>query len=321
MATRFLVFLFLLGIVQPLSQAQNAPPVAAVPGQSPTVAPSFAEYDAGAAPQIGLQAAKFRWWAPANVKVRGVLVLLPGRGGDGRGMAGNPTWQALATKIQFGIVACFLQNPQDNPFQYQGDPNGAISALIDKSVNAILAQNKVPLKDPPLVFWGHSAGGNVTQNYCSRHPDRVVAAVLARCPGGPGGLAPGKDNVPTLILVGKKDKPEWVSESLANYEKGHAVHATWTLALNPNEGHEVGNTQALASAHIAAAVAARLPVPMFASESVKPKRLARESGWLGDSATYEIASYPSFSGKKTSATWLLDETTAKAWQTYLRGGQ
>jgi len=310
MAPRSLLFLFCMAAS--LARAQNVSPATPTPG--------FAEYDAGAAPQIGLQAAKFRWWAPANVKVRGVLVLVPGRGGDGRGMAGDPNWQALATKIQFGIVACFLQNPADNPFQYQNDPNGAVSALVDKAVNAILAQNKVPLKDPPLAFWGHSAGGNVTQNYCSRHPDRVVAATLIRCPGGPGGLAPGKESVPMLICVGQKDKPDWVKESLANYEKGHALHANWTLALNPNEGHEVGKTQALASTHIATAVALRLPAPMFASESVKPKHLARETCWLGDPSTYEIANQATFTGKRKDAVWLLDEMTAKAWQAYLRGG-
>ena len=314
MAPRSLVSLFLFCIAVSLARAQTASPV-----PSPSVAPGFAEYDAGAAPQIGLQAAKFRWWAPPNVKVRGVLLLVPGRGGDGRGMAGNADWQTLATNIQFGIVACFLSNPPENPFQYQGDPNGAVTALIDKSVNAILAQNKVPLKNPPLAFWGHSAGGNVTQNFCSRHPDRVVAAVLMRCPAGPGGLAPGKENVPMLICVGQKDKPDWVKESLANYEKGHALHAVWTLALNPNEGHEAGKTQALSSAHISAAVAQRLPAPMFASEEVRPKRIARESGWLGDPVTYDVASHFSFTGKKKDAVWLLDETTAKAWQASLRG--
>ena len=316
MTQRPLLLLALLALAVSSAIAQNAVPL----GATPSSVPDLAEYDAGSAPQAGLLSAKFRWWAPANTKLRGVLVLVPGRSGDGRGMAGNADWQALATKIQFGIVGCFLLNPPDNTGQYQCDPNGAVSTLMDKSINAILEQNKVPLKNPILAFWGHSAGGNVTQNFCSRHPDRVIAAVLMRATFGPGSLTPGKADVPMMIFVGKKDRPDWVNVSLANYEKGHAQHATWTLALNPNEGHEIGKTQALSSAHIAAAVALRLPAPTFSSEAVKPKRLVKESGWLGDAETYEVASQNMFHGKKKDAVWLLDETTAKEWQAYLRGG-
>lgn len=310
MDLRALFFACLCGTVLPLANAQ-----------SPTAAtPNPADYDAGPVLQAGLADAKFRWWAPPGVKLRGVLVLIPGRSGDGRGMAANPEWQALAAKAQFGIVACALINPQDNPYQYQNDPNGATTALIDSAVKTVLAQNKVPLQNPPLAFWGHSAGGIVSQNYCSRHPERVVGAVLLRSPRGPGGLAPGKEAIPLLVLVGKKDKPEWVQESLANYEKGHGQRAVWTLAAHPNEGHEAGKTQPLALAHLAAAIALRLPPPGgFSSEAVRPRRLSRESGWLGDPATGEIGTALTFKGKKADATWLLDESTAKAWQAYLQG--
>jgi pimeloyl-ACP methyl ester carboxylesterase len=279
-----------------------------------------ADYEISPIPKsAGLEAAKFRWWAPADTQVRGVLVVIPGRGGDARGMTGDSAWQALATRIQFGILGCMLKNPKEDTATYQFDVNGAVSDLLNKAVDAELAQNGQRVKNPPLAFWGHSAGGNVTQQYASRHANRVVAAVLVRATEGPGGLAPGKDGVPMLIFVGKKDKPEWVTASLANYEKGRAVHAIWSLALNPSEGHEVGKTQALAFAHITAAVALRLPLQTFSSETAKPKQLGKESGWLGDTETFEVAEYNQFKGKKKSATWLANEATAKAWQDYLRG--
>ena len=121
-----------------------------------------------------------------------------------------------------------------------------------------------------------------------------------------------------MIFVGKKDKPEWVKASLDNYEKGHAQHADWTLALNPNEGHEIGKTQTLSSAHIAAAVALRLPAPTFSSDTVKPKKLLKATSWCGNAETHEVASNSLFQGNKNKAVWLLDETTAKAWQAYLQ---
>jgi len=281
-----------------------------------------AEYDAGPLPSAGLENTQFRWWAPANVKVRGVLVLLPGRGGDGRGMANDPAWQALATKTQFGLMGCLLKNKPEEPFTYQGDPNGVVSDLLNKAVNTMLAQNQQQLRNPPLAFWGHSAGANVSELYAARHPDRVVATVLVRGTRGPGNLAPGKESVPVLILVGKKDKPEWVSSALGNYEKGRAANALWSLALNPNEGHEIGKTPALALAYLEAAIGLRLPAPGsgFATpQAVKPKHLARTTGWLGDTNTLEVTNYNQFRGKKQDATWLPDEPTAKAWQDYLHG--
>jgi len=296
-----------------------APVVPASAQAKPTPNP-HSEYEAASIPPAaGLEAAKFRWWAPANTQVRGVLVLISGKGGDGRGMADDAKWQALATQIQFGILGCMFQNPQNNTGTYQGDPNGVVSELLNKAIEAELTQNGQTVKNPPLVFWGHSAGGNVTAQYVSRHANRVVAAVLVRAPAGPGGSAPGKDEVPILDFVGKKDKPEWVADSLASYEKGHTRHAAWTLALNPKEGHEIGKTQALTFAQITAAVALRFPPAAFPGEAAKLNPVSKQSGcWLGHPDTLEVAGYDAFKGTKKDAIWFLNEAAAKAWQDYLR---
>ena len=301
-------------------------PAPAATAATPPPAPSTADYDAGTLPKAaGLVSAKFRWWSPPAMPVRGVLVLLEGRGGDSRSMIGLREWQTLATQTHFGLMGAQLVNPPDNLYQFQGDDGGVISDLLNKAVNALLAQTGLKLKDPPLALWGHSAGGNLAQQYMSRHANRVVGAVLMRATAGPGSMAPGKDEVPTLICVGGKDKSDWVQAALDNYEKGHKARADWTLALNPREGHEVGKTQPLAMAYLLAAVSARLPpapTSMFVSDSAPTAtlvRLNKQAAWLGDPATYEVAEYDKFTGKKQDAVWLLDEASAKAWQAYLRG--
>ncbi len=315
----------------PDSLPSEAAPASNVEVPLPTTAPATvakppgegitSEWDAGTLPKsVGLELAKFVWWAPSEVKVRGVLVLVPGRGGDGRGMARNREWQAWATANKFGLLGCFLKNPADEPYTYQHDPDGAISNLINKAVNAVLEDNKVDLKNPPLCFWGHSAGGNVSHNYSANHPERVVGAVLTRSPGGPGRMAPGKEAVPLLVLVGGQDKPDWVKGATENYEKGLAQNALWTMALHPKEGHGVGKTQELSAAFLSAAVRLRLPESgPFDKEKGKPKKLSRQAGWLGDTESLEVAAATQFKGKKRFATWLPDETVAKIWQSYLRG--
>lgn len=235
-------------------------------------------------------------------------------------MVTQEAWQKLAQEWQFGIMGCQLKNPADEPFTYQHDPNGGISDLLNKAVNVLLTQNKQPIKNPPLCFWGHSAGGNVSQHYATRHPERVVAAVLARAPGGPGNLSAGKESVPMLVLIGKKDKPEWVTSSTEAYEKGNALNAVWTLAAHPNEGHGVGATQELSGAFLTAAVQLRLPPlsPFQTSAAVRPKKLSRQQCWLGNTENYEITPSSQYKGKKYAATWLPDEATAKVWQRYMQ---
>ncbi|HWL53343.1 MAG TPA: hypothetical protein VNQ90_12980 [Chthoniobacteraceae bacterium] len=278
------------------------------------------EWTASSVPDaLVLESARFRWWAPEGVTPRGVLVLVPGRGGDGRGMADKAQWRTLATELQFGIVACALKNTKGEPGTYQSDPDGKTSELVDQAVNELLALNGHQIKDPPLAFYGTSAGANVAQNYARVHPERVVAAVLMRCPNGPGKFNHGKTEVPLLVAVGLKDRPEWVATSLKIYEEGLAKKALWTLAAHPDEGHGVGKTSELSVAFLKGAVTLRLGEPQAGGGVVKPKKVSRQSGWLGDTETFEIGDSHSFKGKKQKATWLPDEATAIAWQNYLKG--
>ncbi len=298
---------------------ETAAEAEAAPATVSEAASATAEWTAPSLPDtFGLEYAKFRWWAPEGVTPRGVLVLLPGRGGDGRGMADNAQWRTLAQELQFGLVGCALKNRKETPFSYQGDPNGGISDLVNRAVNELLAQNGHKIKDPPLAFYGHSAGANVSQNYAGRYPKRVAGAVLMRCPNGSGKLAPGKTEVPLLIVVGKKDKAEWVETSLRHYEEGRGKMALWTLAAHPEEGHGVGKTKELSVAFLKGAVEQRLGEAKAGQGLVKPKKVSRQNGWLGDPESFEIGDSRTFKGKKQKATWFPDEATAVAWQNYLK---
>lgn len=278
------------------------------------------EYDAGPVPKAGLLGAQFRLWVPHGTTLRGVLLLVAGRGGDSRPMGANPAWQALAAKLQLGLATCRLVHPSENPYQYQMDPNGTTTALLEGAINALLARANVPLRDPPLAFWGHSAGAAVSQNFASRRPDRVLAVVLLRSPWETGEAAPGKIDVPTLLLVGKNDRPGWVMGALMHYQTARVNGAPWTLALSPVEGHELGKTEPLTFAFLNSVIPLRFPsVGNQGNPAPLPKIAAESSGWLGNPDTLEAAPFARFKGDKREATWLPDEATAKAWQAYLRG--
>lgn len=286
---------------------------------------AFAEWDAGPVSGANLKNAQFRWWAPDLKTLRGVIVLIPGKNGDGRGLVDRPLWQSLATELQMGLVACHLSNPED-PATYQSDPTGDVAKTINTAVEKLAAQNNHPeLKKAPLVLWGHSAGACVGEVYASRFPERVLAVVGSKGPRGPGQLSNGKDDIPFLLIIGQKDKDEWVKGSLAAYRAGEARNAVWTLALHPTQGHQSSGADELITAFLRATVPQRLGLSSTGSSfgsstssSSRPKRLPTTGAWLGDPETYDVAPSASFKGKKKTAIWLPDEATALAWQAFLK---
>ncbi len=308
----------------PSNQAANPSTASPAPQNKMAADPKLAEWDAGPLAGAALDTVQFRWWSPPGIKsIRGVMVLVNGRNMDGRGFVDDRGWQQFATEMQLGLIGCNFVGIKDHA-TYQNDPTGDLGRKINEAVDKLAAQNGFPdLKSPPLVFWGHSAGAMVNETYAKHFPDRVLAAINLKGPAGPGDTTPAKNKVPFLIITGLKDKPDWVSGSKANFEIGHKAHAVWTQALSPNEGHESGKSHPLMLAFLRAVLLQRLgpppTAPLAFPKPVEVKSISSSDGWLGNPATYDIASQSSYQGDRNAAIWIPDEATAKAWQSFLRG--
>jgi pimeloyl-ACP methyl ester carboxylesterase len=291
---------------------------------SPVLAQKTVDLETGALASAKLETVNYRFWIPeGDGPLNGVLVLIPGRHGDGRGMAEQASWQDVAKDVRFAILACQFSGGDTG--HYQSDPDGTLCKAINETVEKLGAENGHPeLKEVPLAFWGTSAGSNVSSRYCNYYPERVAAFASSKGTWGPGGEMPnGKDEIPMLFAIGKTDKAEWVETSLKSVEAGREGKTPWTLALHPNEGHGVGNSMSVVYPFLKAAIRLRLGLaPDAPATGLPPKtRLEKidvKDGWLGDVETLEIAAYDTFPGKKRKAVWLPDEATAKAWQAYLK---
>jgi len=306
-----------------------------------TVAAATHDWEAAPLKEVQINTVAFRGWIPDTAKpLSGVLVLIPGRHGDGRGMADDPRWQKLAEDLDFGILACQFTNGE--PFPYQNDAHGAVAKCINAAVEHLGEMGGKPeLKKAPLAFWGVSAGSNVSSRYCVFFSDRVAAFASSTGTCGPGGDISSKNlEIPMLFAIGGTDKPDWVQGSLANAERGLGK-APWTVALQKTQGHGIGKSMDVIVPFLLATVKQRLGVaaPAQSSTSIfksdlpnigsssraasgtqKPlKKLNLQAGWLGNPETYDVAAYAAYKGPKTKATWLPDELTAMAWQAYLRG--
>lgn len=304
-----------------------------------TTRAQFHEWAGEPLPGVQIKTVAFKGWLPTRVEpLRGTIVLIPGRHGDGRGMAADSAWQELGTAVGFAVIGC--QFTDGDPSRYQGDEQGEVAKSINAAVSKLAALGKHPeLEKAPLAFWGTSAGSNVSSKYADFFPDRVAAFASSKGTWGPGGmLGRGKDEIPMFFAVGMKDKPDWVSGSRTNVDAGLKKHAPWTVAYQKNEGHDLGASLDVVRPFLKAAIELRLspskatagPPSIFktaprtiggSSTTTSPARLTkidRGSGWLGDPEALEIAPAATFKGNKAKAIWLPDEATAKAWQNYLR---
>ncbi len=300
----------------------------------------FHEWQGEALPGVQLQTVAYKAWLPERTTpLRGTLVLIPGRHGDGRGLASDAGWQEVGSAVGFAVIGCQFTNGE--PYLYQGDPQGEVARAINSAVSKLAVLSKHPeLEKAPLAFWGTSAGSNVAGRYSDFFPERVAAFASSKGTSGPGPqLSRAKEGIPMFFAVGLKDKPEWVAGSRTNIETGLKKNAPWAVAYHKNEGHEVGKSLGVAQTFLKAAIELRLspakgstaPVSVFktaprpmggsASTTATALRLTKadpRTGWSGNAEGQTIAPLESFKGSKASGTWLPDETTAKAWLEYLR---
>jgi len=289
--------------------------------------------------QVKIETVAFRGWVPDDSEpLRGTLVLIPGRHGDGRGMAEDARWQSLATTLRFAIIACQFTNGDTGI--YQSDDRGEVAKAINAAVEHLAKESGHPeLAKAPLAFWGTSAGSNVSSRYCKHYPERVAAFASSKGTWGPSGeITRSNTEIPMLFAIGQNDKAEWVTTSMANIEKGLKGQTPWAFALSPNEGHGVEGSLDVCIPFLEAAVKQRLgekgtggsnsifksqlpsvgAQPTPGSSTGKLQKITLSAGWLGDPKTFEVAPYATFKGTKSKAVWLPDEATATAWQTYVR---
>jgi len=310
------------------------------------------DWAADALPGVKINTVAYKGWIPAGQQpLKGTLVLIPGRWGDGRHMAADKRWQALATDVGFAVIGCQFTNGE--PFDYQNDPKAEVAKSINDAVDHLAKESGHPeLSKAPLAFWGTSAGSNVSARYCCHFPKRVIAFASSKGTFGPSWEnPPGRNDIPMFFALGAKDKPDWLSSSQGYITGGIKAHAPWALAFQNSEGHEVGKSLDVAIPFLKGAITMRFNPPAVSAGSsgaamgggapsifksqlpsfsqpagsaapaaaVQLHRIDPHAGWLGNPDNYEVASYATFKGDKNKAMWLPDETTALAWQKYLQG--
>jgi hypothetical protein len=288
-----------------------APPPAAVTASAPQL------FDYEAPPGDGYAKAAFHFWSPAyDQPLRGIIIMVPGTDGDGRGMVDDGGWQALARKYRLALVGCFFQGKN-----YMECSHGSGDALHDALKTFSTQSGRPEVATVPLLLWGISAGGEFNYNYILWKPENVMAFVVNKGGYYNDGSADGHSrSIPGLFFLGQSDADYRITAITRIWTEGRRMGALWALAPQPNSGHEFSKTDLVARTFFDAVLQHRLADDPAPPDGPPMKDMQENQGWIGNLTTHEIHDGSTDSDPDLHAAWLPDESTANAWKVFVSGG-
>lgn len=339
---------WLTALMAAWSFSSDVYPQAARYADAPPAAPPYhrVRYEAAATGQ-GLEfAVQYTLWIPPDVQtLRGVVVHQHGCGeGSCRsGLTGayDLHWQALARRHQLALMSPVYEQPEGADCQKWCDPRNGSDETFRRALSDLADRTSHPeLEEVPWVLWGHSGGGHWAGGMLMLHPRRVVAAWLR---SGVPLLADDRSKptirphawpqeaaeVPIVCNLGTREGVTVQEERFAAvwpanelfFRATRAKGALVAIAVDPLSSHDCGNQRYLAIPWLDACLKARLP-----DQPGQPLRaMPLDAAWLGkiptgDTVPLDATPLDRFPGNPLEASWIPNESIAKAWSEYQKDG-
>lgn len=275
-------------------------------------------------------------------RIKGVVFLYGGTGGDWRFRAKDPIWQDAARSLGFALIGV-------DPYGFSAigsNASQAQSALQNILAAAAAATGHAELVNVPIVSTGVSLGGFSSTLWAYHNPGRVIAIAAQRGAVSFSQPSSGESlNVHTALIPGS-----WDSNGSTNPRVLRGLYSQWRGISNPNgraawavdwmSGHDPfvkNQSWAFAWSWIAESIALRYPantVPSTAPGNPVPlNTVPLASGWLGhpsvaissnnfslsgaDSSSFcQVAPYSQYIGDASLASWLPNEALARVYRAF-----
>lgn len=277
-------------------------------------------FDVSLPPGENFDTAGFRLWHPEGAGVlRGILVLVPGSNGDGRGEVEDSTWRALAERHDLALLGIHMtdkRHPQMFIEHYVDVEKGSGAAFLE-AVDRLATESGHPeLSQAPFLLWGMSAGGQFNYEFALWKPERVVAFIVNK-----GGIyysaqaSEAAQQVPGFFFMGETDL-EFRNDIIAGiFAINRRAGALWALAVEPGVGHAVAGSKDMAVLFFDELIPLRLP-SVLAGEDKAPvlRPLDRDAGYIADPKSREVLPASDAPPTTYPTSWLPTETLARAWQ-------
>ena len=184
----------------------------------------------------------FRAWMPDGVnRLRGIMLNLPGSGGDTRNVTTNGTWQTRLPGMGFGIVGVRdVLGGADTTYwgATQAEVQSNLQLLLDRLATAY---SHPELSNSPVLLDGISKGGYVSSYIAGFVPDRVIGYV-----GDKGFLLPdefpsGLAKVPGMVIAGSLDTTVPPAYLDLTFNFARQADSRLALTMDWNVGHSATN--------------------------------------------------------------------------------
>ncbi|MCX6625964.1 MAG: hypothetical protein NTY38_33855, partial [Acidobacteria bacterium] len=256
-------------------------------------------------------AASLRIWLPdlAN-EIRGILLWGNGAGGDSRIIVLDERLQAFAAAHRLAIVGTC----RFGAAMRHGEGQRLLDSL--RAFADITEHREVA--HAPILFSGHSNGGQMAYEFNAWMPSRVIAFSVWR--GGVyesyQGLSPESVATPAVLSAGERDAERRILAIRKLFEGNRPLGANWSFLVEENTGHERGSSLTLFLLTFQSALQQRLPRhASFLRRPVVLRPVHAHRAWLADNATWKsgitaIHEAHSFAGDPKPFSWLLDQDNA-----------
>lgn len=260
---------------------------------------------------------RLRAWIPDEdtlPEIRGILYAGNGAGSTNKVAANNPLLQEWAFKHGFVVFGLGAGNI------------GEIDAwedFRDGSLYPVIAESGRPeLHHAPVIFWGHSNGGQQAYGFARRFPERTIAFMVNKGANYVKEYGVDPWDVPSLMIAGGNDSETRRTNIKNLYREGRDQGAPWAWFEEYRQGHSDGNSMHLAFSYFDEILPLRYPedpgnVPTETeAPTLTPMNLS--DGWLIDSTHDDWStgylSYRSqsdYSGDPLDLGWVPTENMAR----------
>ncbi|MFP4157194.1 MAG: immunoglobulin domain-containing protein, partial [Opitutales bacterium] len=261
-----------------------------------------------------------RAWIPDTDTLpvlRGILVNGNGAGSNNMAAANNPLIQEWALQHGFIVIGTSIGNMGEQP-----EWDTFVSQL-----DTIASQSGRPeLNHAPMLFWGHSMGGQSAYGAARGLPDRMIAFNVNK--GSNYVRDHGSDpwHIPALMIAGESDTDLRRDNIRGLFEEGRAEGAPWAWLEEHGVGHSLGNSMQIVFAFFDEILPLRYPddpdnVPTAtAAPTLIP--VDQSTGWLVEdgqaawSTGYsDIEAQSAFTGDPLTRGWVPTERMARLYRT------
>ena len=254
--------------------------------------------------------ANFRIFIPEDIDtIRGIYAYMHGFGGDSRNIVQDSIMKELSASIDFALLGVQLDNMHMD--------SGIGNSLLDAKLEFANQSNHPELIYSPLFFDGYSWGGQWSYHYSQWKPEDVIAFVTMKGGYHDTTYSQNAINVPGYMFIGEYDSDYRIENLTDIFLKHRSSGALWTLAMEPNSGHNRVSDRDLLNSFLFDMIDKRLPEVFNINEPILLNPLTENNGYLGNRTTFEIFNHNCYNFDRDSLSWMSNIENAQKWQSFV----